>query len=95
MINLDDFLKLILVLSISFAIVGISYQIMRLFSKFTTILEDLRNPIKNINELSDSLLQDYKDARGYLKSFGGVVANINKIFNSLSFLSFFKNKSKD
>lgn len=95
MINLDDFLKLVLVLSISFAIVGISYQIMRLFSKFTTILEDLRNPIKNINELSDSLLQDYKDVRGYLKSFGGVVSNLNKLMSSLGFLSFFKNKSKD
>jgi len=67
MVSIDDLLKIALVFAIVFAIVGISYQFMRLISKVVQILEDLRHPIKNASELTDYVLEDYMDARSLVR----------------------------
>lgn len=84
MISVDDFLKIVLVLSICFAIVGIAYQIMRLLSKVTSMVEEVRPPIRNISTLSDYLLQDYSELRGYVKSVGNIANNLSGILGSLN-----------
>lgn len=67
MLSIDDLLKLVLVFSICFAIVGISYEFMKLIHKLIQILEDLRHPINNASELTDYVLEDYIDARSLVR----------------------------
>lgn len=95
MISVDEILKIILVLAISFAIAGIAYQIMRLLSKLTSMIEEARPPIKNIGTLSDYLLQDYSDIRRYVKSFAAVAANLSGILSALNRMASKKSSAKD
>lgn len=95
MISVDDFLKIILILSIAFAIVGISFQIMSFFSKLTKILEEIRVPVKNISKVSDFALEDYSEIRVHIKSIGNIFNNINKFMPSLSFFNLFKKTTKE
>ena len=95
MISVDDFLKIILVISIAFAIVGIAFQIMRLLSKATSIMEEPKKPITNISTLSDYLIEDYSDVRKYIKSAGSVITGAGEIVSSINFFKFFKRKKKE
>lgn len=82
MISIDDLLKLILVMSIAFAIVGISYELMKLIHKVVQILEDLRHPINNASELTDYVLEDYLDARNLVREGASGLASAKKFLDN-------------
>ncbi len=82
LLSIDDLLKVVLIFAVAFAIVGISYELMKLIGKLTQVLEDLRHPINNASELTDYALEDYVDARSVvrkglsdLSSFKGIIEN--------------------
>lgn len=103
----DTVLKTILIFSVCFAIVGIAFQIMRFIAKVTTVLEEVRRPVSNVNKLSDMILEDYTSARttiySLLKGLSelkktmsdplGAFTNITKAFKSFK-KAFKKNKSE-
>jgi hypothetical protein len=76
--TVDDFLKIILILAIVFAIAGISFQIMRLLSKFTDILEDSRHSIANVNKLSDMALEDYEIIRNIIRDLSQSIESVKE-----------------
>lgn len=86
MINIDDLLKIVLVFSVAFAIAGIAFQLMRLISKISSTIEELRQPIKNINELSDLSLEDYKNIRSYAYSVGSILENLSSLFSAFNLI---------
>lgn len=75
--SVDDIVKLLLAGSFSFAVIGISYALMRLIQKGTEVVEDVRKPIQNVGELSDLALEDYKNIRG-------IIGTITKIANRVN-----------
>jgi hypothetical protein len=80
MFNVDDFVKVVLALSCSFALVGIAYAIIKTLNKVTETIEDARKPIQNIGEVSEMAVDDYKGVR-------------SMVTNIFGFTSFFKNLS--
>jgi hypothetical protein len=91
MINSDDFVKIVLAISVAFAIVGISIQLMRLLSKLSDIFGEAKKPVSNLSTLSDYLLEDYNDLRKYIKSLLGLLEGVSSIFKGIKPL---KNLSK-
>jgi len=73
----DDIVKLLLSGSFSFAIIGISYALIRFIFSCTAIVQEVKKPVSNIGLLSDLALEDYKNIRGIVKS-------ISKIANGVS-----------
>jgi hypothetical protein len=97
MVSIDDFLKIILTVSVSFGVFGISLQIMRLLSKVVDILELLKHPIENLSELSDSIVEDYNDIRNYLQMFKSAISGVEKAASSFQFMDiikFIRNRGK-
>lgn len=94
MISVDDFLKIILVISIAFAIVGIAFEIMRLLGKVTSLMEEVRKPIQNASTLTDYALEDYNEVRGYIKSIGNIINGVSGIFSSKGVMNLFKKFTK-
>jgi hypothetical protein len=95
--NTDDFVKIILAVSVSFAIVGLAFVLMRFISKLSEVVDDIRRPVKNIAELSDLTLNDYKDARSFIKSVFDIstwVKEIAAMFQSDSKKSIFSRGDK-
>jgi len=88
--SVDDFVKIILAVSVAFAIAGISFQIMRLLDKMTDLLKEASNPVKNISTLSDYLLEDYNEIRKVLRSTLNAIGSAGELFSSLKALSLFK-----
>ncbi|MCA9379130.1 hypothetical protein KC640_01755 [Candidatus Dojkabacteria bacterium] len=74
--NVDDIVKLALVFAVTFAIVGISYQIMRVIGKLADTIQDLRRAAQNISNASDMVLEDYGKIRGLLDRLLSIVENI-------------------
>lgn len=79
MIEIDDFVKIILAVSITFAIVIISYSLARILFTIHTILKDIRTPIRNAGTVSDLMVEDYNTIR---KFFYGL-KDIANFFNFL------------
>jgi len=79
--NIDDFVKILLALSISFAIVAVAFQFARLLGKFSKIVEDARKPLKNVTEVTDLALEDYKNVRKAVYSVKNVVSSGKEMFN--------------
>jgi hypothetical protein len=73
----DDIVKLLLALAVTFSLAGISFQIMRLISKATDMMQDLRKAVQNISTASDMMVEDYSDARKAIKGMIGLMNNIN------------------
>lgn len=73
--NVDDFVKITLALSVAFSLVGISFQIMRLIGKLADSLQDLRKAIQNISNMSDMVLEDYMEVRTILRAVIDLVKN--------------------
>jgi len=78
--DISDITKLILVLGLTFAIVGIAYQLMRLISAVTDNLRDLRMTVKNIGVITDELIEDQKLLKEGVKSF----VNVGKKFEEMA-----------
>lgn len=81
--SVDEITKLILVLSVSFAIVGIAFQFMRLIGKLTDSLQDLRKAIQNISKASDMILDDYTEIRVVLHKVLDIANNITSFLGPL------------
>lgn len=86
--SIDDFLKIVLILSISFAIAGIAYQIMRLLNKLTEVTDKLKKPIDNVTQVTGYALEDYTSVRG-------VVYGIAHFVKGKFLGKFFKTSEKD
>ncbi len=84
MFNADDFVKIILAVSCSLALVGIAFAIVRLLNKVTATIEDARKPIQNIGEVSDLALDDYKHVRGFVSNSLGVFSFIKNLTSGYS-----------
>lgn len=97
--NVDDFVKIVLVLGFTFSMVGISFQIMRLIGKFTASLQDLRKTFQNVSTASDMAVEDYGKIRVVLNSVLGAVDNIQNVLSPLknvaSILSLFGQKKPE
>ncbi|MCA9383460.1 hypothetical protein KC909_03780 [Candidatus Dojkabacteria bacterium] len=98
--NIDDFVKILLVVSISFSIVGISYQIMRVLGGMADSIKDFRKTIQNTGTITDKVLADYDfvsdQIKGFASSVGRIGSNvIDPVVNLLSFLERFKSPSSD
>jgi len=75
--SVDDIVKLLLAGSFSFAIIGISYALIRFVQKATLIMEDVRLPIQNVGSLSDMALEDYQSIRGLIKTVANLASGLN------------------
>ena len=82
MVSIDDFVKIVLVVSVAFAIVGLSLQLMRMISKLTEALEDSRKALKNFNNLSALALEDYVDARSAVKNVASEVIRVKGLISN-------------
>lgn len=78
--NIDDVIKLLLGLAVAFSLAGISFQIMRIISKATDMMQDLRKAVQNISTASDMMVEDYSEAR---KAIKGVIALLNNLNESV------------
>ncbi len=95
-----DIAKVILVLSISFAILGIAIQIIRLFGQLILGLKDLRVATSHVTNLVQGVEEDYKairekaisslDSLQKLLSVTDILYMLKKVFG---FFSRSKNKS--
>jgi hypothetical protein len=96
--SVDEIIKLLLGISLSFAIFGIALQIMRLIGKVTDSIQDVRGALKNTSTLTDYILEDYIEIRkaGYnfmdkfnsfistpVASFGIFLKALSSLKNSL------------
>jgi hypothetical protein len=80
--TIDEIIKIILAISVSFSIIGISIQIIRLLGTTNDSLKDLRPTIKNFNDLSEKVISDYDIISNAIHSsskvVGGLYTNIIK-----------------
>ncbi|MEI7579598.1 MAG: hypothetical protein WCJ58_06245 [bacterium] len=76
--NIDDFVKIILAVSLSFAIVGIAFQVMRLISKVTDNMKELSFSIHNLNKFTERFIEDYDHISNNIKSFSTSISSIGK-----------------
>jgi hypothetical protein len=76
MISVDDIVKLLLAVSVAFAIVIIAYQISKLISETRGLVHDTRKPVNNVGEASDLLLDDYKSVRRITNRAGQYVQSL-------------------
>lgn len=85
MFSVDDFVKIVLALSCAFALIGISYALVRVLNKLTSTIEDVRRPIQNIGEVTDMAVTDYKGVRGMVSNIFGLTPMFKsfKKFSSL------------
>jgi hypothetical protein len=75
--SVDDFIKLLLFTVISFSILGISIQFMRILSKLTDMMEDLRTSIKSIGMITEQFTKDYQGISAAINSLSGSIKRIN------------------
>ncbi|MBL8015452.1 MAG: hypothetical protein JNK26_04685 [Candidatus Doudnabacteria bacterium] len=76
--NVDDFVKILLAVSVAFAIVGIAFQIMRLIGKTADSVQDFRKTIQNVSSASDLMLEDYKKVRGLLTDVLDIISTFRQ-----------------
>jgi len=80
--SVDDIVKLLLAGSFTFAIVGISYALIKFILSCTSAVEDARKPIQNIGELSDLALEDYRSIRGIVRIASRIVEEVSGYFEN-------------
>lgn len=79
MISVDDIVKLILVISVSFSIVIIAWQLARLIGAAVGLVNEIEETAKNVSEGSDMVLDDYRKVRGVLDMLSGLFNNVAQI----------------
>lgn len=96
-----DIAKIILVLSVSFAILGIAIQIIRLFGQLILSMKDVRIAAGHVTNLVEGVEQDYqalrKKAFSALDSLEKLLSVTDILYMLKKFANFFsrgKNKSK-
>lgn len=102
--TVDEIVKLMIFSGITFSMVGLSIQIMRILGGFASILSDLRKTIQNIGNASDQFVEDYKMISDAIRALSKGLTNINSgIIEPLSkfsklasrFSKFGKNKEEE
>jgi hypothetical protein len=94
MLNVDDIVKLLLAGSIAFAIVIISFQLMRLIGGLASVVQDMRRAVQNLGKASDMALEDYAKVRRILDSLTSTVTNFRStILEPLSVLRGYMGRS--
>jgi hypothetical protein len=76
-VSIDEVSKLIFIISISFGVLAITFQLARILGKTADILQDLRHSIKNLGSFSDQLLEDYKVLSEALKGITSFLLHFN------------------
>lgn len=74
--NVDEIVKLILAISFAISLLGISFQLMRLISKFTDTLEDARGSVQSLSKLSSEVVDDYSMVKTEIMSLISGIKNI-------------------
>lgn len=73
---MQEYLDLVLISSIIFAIFGISWQLMRLLGKTTEVMEEFKQTNVRINGFMDKVEDDYHLISSTIR---GVTATIDKV----------------
>lgn len=80
MISIDDGLKILLIVTISFCILLFTIAVVRLLNQVTGAVEDSRSVIKNVTNVADMLEQDILSVRS---KFSNIGKSLN-IFNAIT-----------
>jgi len=97
--EINDIAKIILVVSLSFSLVGISIQIMRLMGTFNDSLKDMQEILRSFGKISQKLSEDYDQFSAHLLTLTGAISKIGTdviapIVGLFSFLDRFNSKGK-
>jgi hypothetical protein len=83
--TVDEFTKLLFISGLTFCVVGLPIQLMRVIEKLITMLGDLTVTTKNFGEFSTQLLEDYKAISTLIRNVVGTITNFKeKIMDPLS-----------
>lgn len=98
--SVDDIVKLMLTASITFAIAGLAWQLMRLLASVTSSIQDLRKSIQNVGKATDQFLEDYQAVHEMISKAKNLVSaleeNIGMPLQAISkLLSLFNRKNAD
>lgn len=83
-VTIGDLTKLILYVSISISIVGVSYQIMRLISALVGNVNDLRITVKNIGVITSELVEDQKLIKSGIQRVLKIIDKVNRLVEHFS-----------
>jgi hypothetical protein len=97
--DINDFAKLVLVLSLSFSLVGIAVQIMRLLGTTNETLKLSHDILKNMTKLGEKFTEDYSKFSGHLLTLSESVSRVGTdvivpVVGLFSFLDRFKSSKK-
>ena len=95
----NDLAKIILVVSVSFSLVGISIQIMRLLGTLNETVKLTQEIVKSVNKISAKISEDYLVISDHILSLTGAISKIgtnviDPLVGLFSFLSKFTDKNK-
>lgn len=97
--DINDFAKLVLVLSLSFSLVGIAVQIMRLLGTTNETLKLSHDILKNMTKLGEKFTDDYSKFSSNLLTLSESISRIGTdvivpVVGMFSFLDRFKSSKK-
>lgn len=97
--DINDFAKLVLVLSLSFSLVGIAVQIMRLLGTTNETLKLSHDILKNMTKLGEKFTEDYSKFSSNLLTLSESISRIGTdvivpVVGMFSFLDRFKSSKK-
>jgi uncharacterized protein YoxC len=97
--SIDDIVKLILVISIAFTLVGVSVQIIRLLGEFVFTIKEANSMLKSVASLVEKFTGDYDYIIEQVKMILDTVSGfINSVFKPLikifGFMGKFTDKTK-
>ncbi|HRN85820.1 MAG TPA: hypothetical protein PKU78_00455 [Candidatus Dojkabacteria bacterium] len=97
--DINDFAKLVLVLSLSFSLVGIAIQIMRLLGTTNETLKLSHDILKSLTKLGEKVTEDYSKFSTHLLTLSESVSRIGTdvivpVVGLFSFLDRFKSSKK-
>lgn len=76
----DELVKIILALSVSVSLILVAFGIYKLLKDLAGGINDLRHSVKNVNELTDMTLGDYKSVRSKVASvFESVESGVQSV----------------
>lgn len=98
--EINDLVKIILVVSLSFSIVGIAIQIMRLLGTVNETLRLSQDIIRSVNKISSKISDDYSTLSEHLLTLTEAISRIGTdvivpVVGLFGFLDRFKSPNKD
>jgi hypothetical protein len=83
--NVDDIVKIVLVLSVAFTLVGITVQIIRMMAEFIVTIREANSMVKNISTIVDKFTGDYDFISEQVKMILETISSfINTVFIPLT-----------